>query len=114
MAAMKHAAPPGPCDTDQPASVLAGWPAAASAMAGAEQSVADLGAILQLARAMAEAGRRVDLGGLQALMGRLCARSLDLMPEEGRRIAPHLAGVLAEIDALHGVLLRQEAAGAPS
>ena len=113
MAAMTRPAPPDPSDADQPAAVLAGWPAAASAMLGAEQSADGVCALLQLARGMADAGRRVDLGGLEALVGRLCARSLDLMPDERRRMALPLAGLLAEIDALHAVMARHGAVGAP-
>lgn len=113
MVAMTCAAPPDPSHADPPAAVLAGWPAAASAMLGAEQSADGVCALLQLARGMTDAGRRVDLGGLEGLVGRLCARSLDLMPDEGRRMALLLAGLLAEIDALHGVMARHAALGAP-
>ena len=113
MAAMTRPAPPYPTHADHPVCVLAGWPAAASATLGAEQSADGVRALLQLARGMTDAGRRVDLGGLEALVGRLCARSLDLMPEEGRRMALLLAGLLAELDALHRVMARHGDLGAP-
>lgn len=112
MAAMNEVSPPGPRETDPTACVLAGWPAAASAMAGARQSADDLCVILKLARAMAEAGRRVDLDGVEALVGRLCARSLDLMPDDGRQIALQLELVMAGIDALHHALAHNRAATA--
>lgn len=109
MAAMTCAFPPASSDADQPAAVLAGWPMAVSAMAGAEQSVDGVRTLLQLARGMADAGRRIDLGGLDSLLGRLCARSLDLMPADGRRMVPLLAGLLAEIDALRCAMTRGSA-----
>ena len=83
-------------------------------MLGAEQSGDGVRGLIQLARGMADAGRRVDLSGLEGLVGRLCARSLDLMPDEGRRMALLLAGLLTEFDALHGVMARRGDLGAPS
>ncbi len=109
MVSMTEAAPPFLDVANRPVSVLAGWPVADSAVAGAEQSVDDVRALLQLARGMADAGRRVDLGGLDGLLGRLCARSLDLMPDDGRRLVPLLAALLTEIDALRCALTRASA-----
>jgi len=56
--------------------------------------------MLRLARALAEAGRPLDLGGLQDLAGRACAAALDLPPDQGRATRPVLVAVLAEVDAL--------------
>lgn len=60
---------------------------------------------LRLARALMQSGRQVDLAGLDAEVGRLCAACLDLPPEQGRRLRPQLDAVLADLDAL-GVVLR--------
>jgi hypothetical protein len=83
---------------------IAGWPAAASPMVGAEQAADAVLKVLRLARGMAQAGRRVDLAGLDAMVGRLCARCLDLPPQDGRQIGAVLAALLVEIDALHASL----------
>ncbi len=58
------------------------------------------GGLLMLARALAAAGRPLDLTGLDELAGRLAAASLDLPPEQGRALRPRLHGLLAELDAL--------------
>lgn len=79
---------------------LAGWPAAAPPIHGAEQAAEGVRTVLRLARGMAQSGRRVDLDGLDGMVGRLCARCLDLPPEDGRRMGLVLAELLAEIDAL--------------
>lgn len=55
---------------------------------------------LRVARGLLENGRRVDLEGLDRVIGVLCARALDLPPEEGRAIRPRLALLLADLDAL--------------
>jgi hypothetical protein len=53
-----------------------------------------------LARALAEAGRPIDLTGLDGQVGLVCARALDLPPDEGRAMRSELQGLLDEIDAL--------------
>lgn len=95
------------CDSPtQPEPVLAGWPAVASALPQAEQAAEAVAALLRLARGMAECGRRVDLAGLERLIGPLCARSMDLPAAEGRRMVPLLAALVGEIDALHRMVVR--------
>ena len=61
---------------------------------------------LRMARALVESRRPVDLAGLQDSVGRLCAASLDLPPEQGRALRPRLAAVLAELDALEQAMQR--------
>lgn len=84
--------------------VLAGWPAAAPQIVGVEQAADSVRTVLRLARGMVQSGRRVDLTGLDAMVGRLCAGSLDLPPDDGRRMGRVLAELLVEIDALHASL----------
>ncbi len=88
---------------------LPGWPASASSLPQAEQAVEAVATLLRLARGMAEGGRRVELAGLERLVGPLCARSLDLPADEGRRMVPLLAGLVAELDALQRMMARDVA-----
>ena len=61
---------------------------------------------LGIARALAESGRRIDLAGLDSQVGLLCARMLDLEPEEGRTARVALIRLRAELDALAALLAR--------
>ena len=61
-------------------------------------------ATVRIARALVQAGRQVDLGGLDRMVGLLCARVLDLPPEQGRTLRPRLLALLAELDELNGAL----------
>jgi len=78
--------------------------AAPSRQPAAEQEAEAVAAMLRLARGMLDSGRRIDLAGMEQMVGRLCARCLDLPPEEGRAMRPSLAALLAEIDALNASL----------
>jgi len=66
---------------------------------------------LRMARALVESRRHVDLAGLQDAIGRLCAASLDLPPEQGRAMRPQLAAVLAELDALERAMHAADGGG---
>jgi hypothetical protein len=57
-----------------------------------------------LARALAESGRAIDLTGLEHDVGLLCAKSLDLPPDEGRRVRPRLIALSGAMEALSRVL----------
>ncbi len=59
---------------------------------------------LRLARALVQAKRRVDLTGLEAEAGRLCAACLDLPPEQARALRPHLLAVLGDLDAVEAAM----------
>ncbi len=59
---------------------------------------------VDIARALLEAGRTVDLSGLEHRAGLLCAKVLDLPPAEGRAVRLHLIGLLGLIDALSQAL----------
>ncbi len=72
------------------------------------QRLAVLAARLQhtigIARALAQNGRAVDLTGLDDGIGMLCAQILDLPLQDGRRLLPLLADVLAQVDGLTAAL----------
>lgn len=61
---------------------------------------------LGVARGLVEAGRHVDLAGLEDQVGLLCAKALDLPPEDGRAVRADLFALLARVDALSVALLR--------
>ena len=59
---------------------------------------------LSVARGLVEAGRHVDLAGLEDQIGLLCAKALDLPPAEGRAVRDDLIALLARVEALSGAL----------
>ncbi len=61
---------------------------------------------IAVARVLAENGRRLDLTGLDSQVGLLCARMLDLEPDEGRIARVELVRLRADLDALAAVLAR--------
>lgn len=85
--------PPGFPEPEPPCAQVAGLAAA-------------LTGTLALARALAETGQRIDLTGLDSQVGLLCARALDLDPEDGRAARVGLIGLRAELDALAASLSR--------
>jgi hypothetical protein len=63
---------------------------------------------LEVAHALIDAGRPLDLSGFEAEVGRLCAQALDLPPDEGRALVPALSALLAEIDGTDAALARRD------
>lgn len=61
---------------------------------------------LHLAVALAETGRRIDLTGLERVVGQLCARVVDLDPTQGRDFLPRLEAMVGQLDALQSRLTR--------
>jgi hypothetical protein len=59
---------------------------------------------LDMAGALASSGRAVDLTGVGQQVGLLCAKSLDLPPDEGRRMRPELIGLSCRLEALSRLL----------
>lgn len=57
-------------------------------------------ATLRIAQALVESDRRVDLSGLDRMVGVLCARMLDLPADQGRLLQPRLVTLLLELDRL--------------
>lgn len=54
--------------------------------------------LIRLSRVLAGAGRPVDLSGLDDRIGLLCARVMDLDPEDGTEIKPYVFQLAGEID----------------
>ena len=50
--------------------------------------------------ALVDSNREVDLTGLDRDIGLLCAKSLDLPPDEGRRIRPRLIALFGSVEGL--------------
>lgn len=65
---------------------------------------AELTQMIGVACALAEAGRTIDLTGLDHQVGLLCAKSLDLPPDEGRRVRPRLIALSGSMEALSRAL----------
>ncbi len=62
-----------------------------------------------IARLLVENGRTVDMAGLDRGIGLFCAKALDLPPELGRTLRPHLLALLTETDQLTEALRAQAA-----
>jgi hypothetical protein len=56
--------------------------------------------LVDLAHALVDSNREVDLTGLECEIGLLCAKSLDLPPDEGRRIRPRLLALFGSVEGL--------------
>lgn len=67
-----------------------------------------IGWTVDIARRLVEAGKQVDLTGLDSQMGFVCARALDIPPEEGRDLRPAFIDLLRAVDSL-SVALRARA-----
>lgn len=55
---------------------------------------------LRVARSLAETGRPIDLYGLDRMIGLITAQTLDLEPDDGRKLRPTLIGLLLDLDRL--------------
>lgn len=56
-----------------------------------------LAGTMEVSRALVRSGRRLDLSGLDVLVGLLCAKALDLEPEEGRILRLELISLRATL-----------------
>lgn len=65
-----------------------------------QDRIAAIASTLRLARSLLGTGRAIDINGLDRMIGLLCARALDLPPEQGRIVRPNLALLLIELDTL--------------
>ncbi|MGH7067182.1 MAG: hypothetical protein ACREFO_05305 [Acetobacteraceae bacterium] len=64
---------------------------------------------LKVTGALIDAGRRIDLNGIEGEIGWLCAAVLDLDPAAGRALKPRLSALVSELDTIEA---RLTAAGA--
>jgi hypothetical protein len=60
----------------------------------------ELTKMVGIARALVEAGRAIDLTGIDSQVGLLCAKSLDLPAGDGRRVRPRLIAQFGSMEAL--------------
>jgi hypothetical protein len=63
-----------------------------------------LGRTAAVARALIISGRRVDLSGIEDGIGMLCAKTLDLPPEQAREVLAALHALLAQLTSLTAAL----------
>lgn len=59
-----------------------------------------LGGLLQASEALIDAGRQLDVDGLDLRVGRLCAQCLDIEPDEARALRPGLLALKIQVDRL--------------
>jgi len=62
--------------------------------------IAAAASTIRMARSLHGTGRLIDIEGLDRMIGVLCARALDLPPDQGRIVRPDLALLLIELDTL--------------
>jgi len=89
---------------DPPAPAPDGSPPDRSPLARARLLAGNLCSTVRLSNALAGTRRPVDLAGLDASVGLLCAKALDLDPAQGRMLLPELRVVLDELAVLSGTL----------
>ncbi len=80
------------------------WPKTAPVTPAAQVSLRRLSASIALASGLAASGRTIDLGGLEAITGLLCAQVLDLDPAEGSALRPAIVALNDNIGALIATL----------
>jgi hypothetical protein len=90
-------APEGDPRGGDPIEPSAPTPAVLTATAALADGVA---ATLRVTRALVDSNRAVDLAGFDGMVGLLCARALDLPPEQGRVLRPRLVALRDDLDAL--------------
>ena len=83
-----------------------GWPSAShDAQAQIRALAEQVRHTMAVARGLLTGGRRVDLTGLDRGVGLLCAKALDLPPDQGRAARVELLRLVAELDSL-GIAMR--------
>jgi hypothetical protein len=66
--------------------------------------VEELTRIIGVAHALVDAGRHIELEGLDSQVGLLCAKTLDLPMDDGRRVRPRLIALSGSVMALSHAL----------
>jgi hypothetical protein len=61
--------------------------------------------LVSAARALVEAGSEIDLANFDNEVGLLCARILDLPPDEGRLLRPRLIALSGSVEGLSRALV---------
>jgi hypothetical protein len=56
--------------------------------------------VVKVAHGLVAAGRDIDVTGLDQRIGLLCAKMLDLAPDEGRRVRPRLIALSGSVQTL--------------
>ena len=69
----------------------------------------DVSRLLGMARGLVDAGRMVDLTGLEDQVGLLCAKTLDLPQEDGRAMLGDLVALRAQLDGLEAAMAQARA-----
>jgi hypothetical protein len=87
-----------------PPLLLASDPAAGRDRAEVEALIEVLATVVQTAGALLSEGHRLDLTGLDSLVGLLCARALDLDPRHGCALGPTLLALRDDLDGLFAAL----------
>ena len=78
-------------------------------VAAVQAMVEELTQTIDVACALASSGRAIDLTGFDQHVGLLCAKSLDLPPDDGRRLRPRLIVLSGALEALLRLLAAQAA-----
>lgn len=73
-------------------------------LSGVRDFARSLATAARLSVAFAQSGRAIDLAGLDDKVGLLCAKALDLSPDQGRELRADLILLRAELDGLAHVL----------
>ncbi len=66
-----------------------------------------MGDTLTVAEALLDAGREIDLSGLEREVAAVCAAAVTLPAAEGRALRGELAGLMLQVEGLHARLQRQ-------
>ncbi len=61
-------------------------------------------ATVRVARGLLEGRRQVEIAGLDRMVGLLCAKALDLPPDQGRQLRPRLLALEHDINRLGAAL----------
>ncbi len=81
------------------------WPPPAHDPVAAQHDLAEqVRKTVAIARALAGMDREVEVVGLDHMVGLLCAKTLDLPPDQGHTARPGLLAILAEIELLSATL----------
>lgn len=74
-------------------------------VAAVRELAEELTRMIAVAHALVDAGRSIDLAGLDGQIGLLCAKTLDLPQNDGQRARPRLIALAASVEALSRALV---------